>query len=207
MEALERGLQNIDQHTKDAIKKHNDILTKTLFDTAQKSNQSSEKLDLNSKKVFPEATNFGEIDSEAFNPKKVVEFRDGKSFQVIEDWNKIKGILPNRKVMGTYYLDKVLFEVEGISGNNFRHNRRDNGAEIHNLYHINEKTMTIKNVANAAIHTDHYPIPDLSLNKRGENRKFTTIENTYTFQVDNYLNLYHKETSLYFCICEFFLYY
>lgn len=197
MEALERGLQNIDQHTKDAIKKHNDILTKTLFDTAQKSNQSSEKLDINSKKVFPEATNFGEIDTEAFNPKKVVEFRDGKSFQVIEDWNKIKGILPNRKVMGTYFLDKVLFEVEGVSGNNFGSNGIQNCFDMRKKGLDKKSTNESLNVYISSVQNFCYPIPDLSLNKRGENRKFTTIEKTYTFQVDNYLNLYHKETGLY----------
>ena len=36
-----------------------------------------------------------------------IEFRDGKSHQVMESWNKVDGILPNRKVMGKYYVDKL----------------------------------------------------------------------------------------------------
>jgi len=207
METLEKGLQNIDQHTKDAIKKHNDILTKTLFDTAQKSNQSSEKLDLNSKKVFPEASSFGKVNEEPFNPNMVVEFREGKSYQVIKDWNKIKGILPNRKVMGTYFLDKIQFEVSELhtKGNIFR-----GDGHIHNVYCSNHKVIRNANDQNNGrfgtncgcggmkiTSQQFFPIPDLPLHRRGENRKYVQIENTFTFEVDNYLNLYHPDSGLY----------
>jgi len=112
MDSIEKGIRDIDQHTKTAIQKHKAILAKSFFDptiyeTAEKSNKSSSGFDRSCKRIFADVDSIGEVDAAAFNPHTVVEFRDGKSHQVIEDWDKDYGILPNRKVTGTYYVDVV----------------------------------------------------------------------------------------------------
>ena len=119
MDCLEKGIHQIDEHTKNAIQKHKDILANTIFKTAQKSNNSATLFDKNMKKIFSDLDNMGQENNVPFNPLTVVEFRDGKAFQVIDHWDKEVGILPSRKIMGSYYLDIAKEQINQINDSNY----------------------------------------------------------------------------------------
>ena len=105
MESFEQCIHNIDEHTKQAIQQHTDMLAKTIFSTAQKSNKSANIFDNSFYNIFSDSKGMGLESTSAFNPHTVVEMRDEKAYQVIDSWDKVDGILPNRKVMSTYYVD------------------------------------------------------------------------------------------------------
>ena len=105
MEFVERGINNVQEHMKESIQKHNEIFAKTVYHTAKKSNQCSTSFDRGFHKTFTDSDSMGVDGIESFNPKAVFEFKDGKATDVIETWDETLGILPNRKVMGNYYID------------------------------------------------------------------------------------------------------
>ena len=107
MESIERGIHSIDEHTKQAIEKHKELLAKTIFDTAKESNVSLQSFENQCLKIFPDIDSIGTDNEELFNPHTVIEFREGKSYKVMETWNKENGILPDRKIMGKYYVDNL----------------------------------------------------------------------------------------------------
>jgi hypothetical protein len=136
MDTIEKGIIDIDEHTKNAINKHNELFAKTLFESANISNRSSNNLDSNYKKIFNELDTIGKLDTEVFNPDTVVEFRDGKSYQVIESWDKIDGILPNRKVMGVYYVDEVKLSHQIIMASSYLYCSNHNKEVEMTLNHV-----------------------------------------------------------------------
>lgn len=229
MDILEQGIQNIDTFTKKSIQKHKDILAKTLYDTAEKSNKSSHSFDKNCNRIFTDAKDFGTPSDESFNPHTVVEFREGKAHQVIETWDKDHGILPNRKVMGTYYIDfiypfpiptmveglycyahkkNVTMKCEMNMGQNNLCNKTNMTCDHASRYHKLSCGCNCYQNFNNIINNDTKPMRDQftrlldSINKsrpilRGEERIPNGCNNYLQFEIDNYLNLFHKESGLY----------
>ena len=224
MESIERGIHTIDEHTKNAIQKHKEILAKTIFDTAKKSNVSLQSFEKQCLKIFPNIDSVGTDDVNIFNPHTVIEFREGKSYQVIESWNKDDGLLPDRKTMGKYYVDKLKNDSElgkNISKKKYyipEHNASyssfyGNISPIHN-YNVSNYTLQFSdykynlkdNYDNIAFIEQNSKVISKYLNSlsgeniinRGESRDYIfDFDRTITFEVDNYLNLFHKPTGLY----------
>ena len=105
MDTIELGLKRIDEHNTSAINKHKELLSKAITESASLSNKCSKNLDNEFNKIFPEIDKLNNIETNIFNPTTVIEFRDNKAYQIIDTWNKDNGILPERKVMGEYYVD------------------------------------------------------------------------------------------------------
>jgi hypothetical protein len=207
MDILEQGIQNIDTFTKKSIQKHKDILAKTLYDTAEKSNKSSHSFDKNCNRIFTDAKDFGTPSDESFNPHTVVEFREGKAHQVIDTWDKDHGILPNRKVMGTYYIDVCnTFAIKNDQLLCKEHNlvvtlKCNNGNCKNATMGCNHQASFHKLSCGCNYHSHFsniYRIPTNNSYKRGESRNFLfNYRGASIFEVDNYLNIYHKDTGLY----------
>lgn len=219
MDFVEKGLNDVQEHMKESIQKHNDIFAKTIYNTAKKSNQCSNSFDRSFHKTFPESNNIGTED-EIFNPKAVFEFKEGVATDVIETWDKTLGILPNRKVMGSYHIDlsnslsiqenpyKWISLIPGqISGNVqiLDQNGRLSGGRFSNSSNGNMNQYQIHINGSNSGKTFHsgsdelYRCPPLNnrVVTRGEERTFENYTGNHDFEVDNYLNIYHKQSGLY----------
>ena len=220
MESIEKGIHNIDLHTKNSIEKHKELLSKTIYDTANKAKISLQSFENQCDKIFTDIDSIGVEDQQAFNPHTVIEFRDGKSYQVFESWNKTSGLLPNRKVMGKYYVDKIKKneldentskKMYYLISSNRRYERFNNSNHFNQNYSTSSYVLPCG--ANLKTHYDQISFIELNskvinkyLNsitgeniiKRGESRDYIIdFDGTITFEVDNYLNLFHKPTGLY----------
>lgn len=191
MDTIEQGLKRIDEHNIFAINKHKELLSKAISESANISNKCSQNLDNEFIKVFPEIDELNNKANIIFNPITVIEFRDNKAYQIIDTWNKDNGLLPERKVMGEYFLDIGTYITKTYC--------------IQHKKHIEFNPVSSSNLTCGCGHLQHFIInqkyignyhstPDL--NRTPDNKPFYS-ETTYTFQVDNYLNLYHAETRLY----------
>jgi hypothetical protein len=276
MESIEKGLNNIDLHRQDAIKRHKQLFANAVYEAANISNRCCNNLDKEFIRYFPEVAVNSTIlynrhaavldeciltkaeilskmqaekvhdqnsmddfmhllyvggylsvipDTEPFNPNTVVEFRDGKVFgdadnkcnKIIEEWDNDIGLLPNRQVMGNYYID---------IGENYYNNRTTMYCCIHKVLspkvqcagcakqYINPSFDTpnlpcghphktyAKPMACACSHTSNFQYifaprqtsPDIV---RGIDKQLFISDTTHTFEIDNYLNLYHPPTKLY----------
>ena len=105
MDTIEEGLKRIDEHNISAINKHKELFSKAISDSASISNKCSKNLYNEFNKIFPEIDKLNDIKTSIFNPITVIEFRDNKAYQIIDTWDKDNGLLPERKVMGDYYVD------------------------------------------------------------------------------------------------------
>lgn len=231
MDYLEKELEGIEQFNKKAVRDYKSLLAKTFYKTAGDVNKSSKQLDKEFSRIFPETMNMG-ILVENFNPHCVVEFKDNKATKVIDEWDRDFGLLPNRKVMGSYFIDvgttdvskaigakyntthnhNTWIEVYDISSDTFSdilhhpHNTRfdiaynqscklTNGKNIlgqgvnPNLLNI-QKVMQYKTCELGSKHIKKYV-------DRGEMDSMIFGDKVYEFEVDNYLNLYHKPSGLY----------
>lgn len=220
MDFVEKGINDVQEHMKESIQKHNDIFAKTIYDAAKKSNQCSTSFDRSFHKTFPESNNMGTDINDIFNPTAVFEFKEGIATDVIETWDKTLGIVPNRKVMGTYHIDlsnslpiednpnlwmslipNHISEDAYIFSANQKHICRSFNGEPN--YSLNDYKIYVNGKHCAPLNhpyfDDVYRCPRLK-NKivtRGEERKFENYIGHYDFEVDNYLNIYHKDTGLY----------
>ena len=151
MESIEKGIHNIDLNTKKLIEK-------------QCCN------------IFSDIDSMGVDEQQAFNPHTVIEFREGKSHQVVESWNKTYGLLPNRKVMGNYYVDKI------------KKNELDENTSK-KMYYVPEanlKSETLNNTSNNRIqlvkdfsdntNPHYYYFPKTNYNLHGAYHKISFIE-------------------------------
>ena len=215
MDTLEQGIQTIDAHTQQAIKKHKDILAQTIYNTANKSNKSAINFDKQYNKYFTESESLGVTDGLPFNPHTVVEMRNGKSNQVIDTWDKGEGILPDRKVMGEYYVDIGIgkFNTEEDifycpQHKNIQNHFTYNGSQCKTFNQAGNSNPSNYRMpqCNCNFYNQQiYIIPKNSILKdinksyqRGEDRgMFISKDSSLQFEVDNYLNLYHKTTGLY----------
>lgn len=90
----------------DFTAKQNRYLTDTIYNIADKYSGASTNLDRDFKKYFPEIEKYNDIPiTEKFNPEFCFEFKDGKAIAEYKDWDKDYGILPDRRVVGSYYID------------------------------------------------------------------------------------------------------
>lgn len=229
MEFVERGINNVQEHMKESIQKHNEIFAKTVYHTAKKSNQCSTSLDRGFHKTFTDSDSMGVDSIESFNPKAVFEFKDGKATGVIETWDETLGILPNRKVMGNYYID--LSDSLAIKDNpnlwftlhpqhkpkhqngksivylNDTQNNNNDGLQFFpqgpssqmQRIQVMCEGRNVGNLHQRQVHQHLYRTPPLNnpIVQRGEERKFENYTGHHEFEVDNYLNLYHKPSGLY----------
>jgi hypothetical protein len=178
MDTIELGLKRIDEHNTTAINKHKELLSKAITESASISNKCSKNLDNEFNKIFPKLDKLNNIETNIFNPSTVIEFRDNKAYQIIDTWNKEQGLLPERKVMGEYYVDIGCYP-KYPSPQNLSINIRQ--AYCNNL--VFQTSFTLDNIT-----------PDI---KRGFDKPPFYSTTTYKFQVDNYLNLYHIDSGLY----------
>ena len=204
MDSNDKDIQNIDTSTKNTI-----------------CLQSFEKQCL---KIFPNIEEIGIDEKQVFNPHTIIEFREGKSHQVIESWNKTDGLLPNRKVMGKYYVDKMKNKTQldentsekmyylpktnhkqdymynsSRQVKNFNDNKTSQFYSVQNCYfHNHYENISIIEQNNKVINKYLNSLPGENIIKRGESRDYIfDFDATITFEVDNYLNLLHKPTGLY----------
>lgn len=250
MNNIEKGLQEIDTHNIKTIQSLNNIVSNTIYRTADSSNKTSKKLDIQFKKNFPELEKLGTISTEPFNPKIVCEFRNGKAYNVLDDMqlgDKSKGLLPNRNVLGKYYLDEgsnVSLGMQGImqgiiycdtckiyvdfhhcnvdtacncsaSSHKFScgHGNIQGNRKLYCYVHDKEFILQIKNAKSTSkisvpcgcstLHqmaqtnkNKHKSFTNHEIIRGNERESFVCIK-SYEFEIDNYLNLYHKETDLY----------
>ena len=179
MDTIEMGLKRIDEHNSSAINKHKELLSKAISESASISNKCSKNLDNEFNKIFPELDKLNNIETNIFNPTTVIEFRDNKAYQIIDTWDKDNGLLPERKVMGEYYVDIGKYPIY-----------RDKTKLDVNII---ESDSRIPVIIFQNIRLDNIT-PDI---KRGFDKPPFYSTTTYTFQVDNYLNLYHIDSGLY----------
>ena len=221
MESIEQGLNNIDLHRQDAIKRHKQLFANAVYEAANVSNKCCNNLDKEFIKYFPEIAS--ESKTTPFNPNTVVEFRDGTVFgdadnkcnKTIDEWNHDIGLLPNRQVMGNYYIDigetytipcmycnlhKVHSPVVKCMGCNKEYNLPNFQGPIlpcGHQWNTYAKPMSCA-CTNAPTHFIYnyntIPSPDIG---RGSDKQLFNSSITHTFEIDNYLNLYHPPTKLY----------
>jgi hypothetical protein len=176
MEHIENALFNLDKTTTEFNEKQLNNVAKVIYETAEGTVESSKRFDGNFAKYFPKIETIGEP-TPSFNPDFVVEFKDGKAQKEFTGWDREFGILPNRRVMGTYYIDvgeemtleKLIQEI-----------KRGSFINIHFINKIKDKTIELS-------HQEHCEEKTIIADKQLEKE----------FEVDNYLNLYHKQTGLY----------
>ena len=187
MDTIELGLKRIDEHNTISINKHKELLSKAITESASISNKCSKNLDNEFNKIFPELDKLNNIETNIFNPTTVIEFRDNKAYQIIDTWNKDNGILPERKVIGEYYIDIGLYINKPYCISSKKH-----------LGNWNQSTFECGHSTNTAYDKIHiYSNPSTPNLQRSPDNKPFYSETTYTFQVDNYLNLYHIDSGLY----------
>lgn len=194
MESLEHNLYRLESIQKESLDKQKDFLYKSILDVSQNSVKSANNFDYSFKKNFPEINDIGK--NESFTPKCVVEFRDGKAFQVLEGRNEVDNLLDNRIIMGTYYID-VGHQINSDSVNCdimycIQHNKTVKMKGINYIY------STTNFDCGCPWNSQYiYRFPKNDFLARNESRPDYRILITHTFQVDNYLNLYHQGTGLY----------
>lgn len=147
----------------------------------------------------------------AFNPRFVIEVRNGQGVGVIEQWDSTNGLLPNRKVMGKYYIDVGKPYEYYIQNSNAMY------CVMHNksVSNSNNYTMSAGHaVSNVGISCEcgsfysniqhhMYGVKKSTISqatssiRRGEHRDLFDATTTHEFEVDNYLNLYHPQSGLY----------
>lgn len=187
MDTIEEGLKRIDEHNISAINKHKELFSKAISESASISNKCSKNLDTEFSKIFPEVNSLNNTKTSIFNPITVVEFRNNQAYQIIDTWDKDYGLLPERKSMGTYHVDIGIY-IKSLYCT--AHN-----MEINNM--LNGKYNCSCPIHNTTAFIGYKPsTPDLFRPAENYTRSFHS-KTTYTFQVDNYLNLYHIESGLY----------
>ena len=188
MDTIEQGLKRIDEHNTLAINKHKELLSKAISESASISNKCSKNLDNEFCKIFPEIDILNKIETSIFNPTTVVEFRNNKAYQIIDTWDKEIGLLPERKVMGEYCVDIGIYVKQLFCTLHKKHIESVRTTHV-NIFNCNCDTNSKTNS-----YIGNFPsTPDL---QRSTSKPFYSTT-TYTFQVDNYLNLYHIDSGLY----------
>lgn len=216
MDTIEKTLVDIEAQMEDAIHKQKLTVANTVHNVARDSVVASYSLDMEFMNVFPELKDLcpdvkaaEPTNGNAFNPKFVIEVREGKGVGVISTWDTGNGLLPNRKVMGKYYIDvgkpqlvpsacspQVMYcMLHKTVAKSTNHTRLEQGCAPSqvgmdcgcvNFYtNVHQHMYGAVNIQNPASIT------------RGEHRELFETTTTHTFEVDNYLNLYHPQSGLY----------
>jgi hypothetical protein len=189
MEILENNLVNIQEFHKDALQRQSDLVYKGIKDVSNHSIKSANDFDFKFKLLFP--SDIGKDDT--FTPSCIVEFREGKAFQIMDNIANPSELLANRTVMGSYYIDN-LCNRSIICGNHVNHNI----SFSNNTYATLSCGCTISSGNTGMVDVSvlkNWPFNVLS--SRNEEKEIAFVGNSTCFQVDNYLNLFHKESGLY----------
>lgn len=217
MEHIENALFNLDKTTAEFNKKQLGNVAKIIYESAEGSIESSNNFDGNFSKYFPEIEQLGETTPE-FNPEFVIELKDGTPLKEFTGWDTDYGILSNRRVMGTYYIDighenkenkyyceKHKKDIDSIKckgcGKTFTYYDGSstccNGG-FNQTFDYSCGCCFKKNDLRKSFDNIMYtPKIKSASQKRGEDRPWMSVEQTIEFEVDNYLNLYNKTTGLY----------
>ena len=194
MDRLEKCLVDIDQLSKNSILKQQLSVSELIYKTAEHSNSMARPIDHQFWSIFPELDEGATQSVPAvFNPKFVIEVRDGNGFCVLDKWDPIVGLLPTRRVQCKYYIDVGQENAELSSilcGRSSSSCGRcpsvicccGNG-DCSSSRGCCCPGSIFKNM-NASKH-------------RGECRPYQNTTVTRTFEVDNYLNLFEPTTGLY----------
>lgn len=161
---------------------------------------------------------FNETDK--FNPNLVIEFSNKHALRFIHpnEWNETIGLLPSRKVVGTYYINVIntLNEIDDYNHYCSQHkvfcsiicNGCQNTVSTDLNKCICEVKTIIKPRRNTTTIRSRFKTSCNCLFEENYNKIFkpcnelsqsvSIIERTYKFEIDNYLNLYLPELDIYF---------
>ncbi len=186
MDIVEHNLNKFRELQADADKRKQDIYSNTIMKIANVSINCSINLDTAFNKYFPELETLGKKDDAPFNPSYCYEVNtnngDYEIINRIQRWDTAIGILPNRIVMGSYYI------AETSNLNKFDITCQNCELSHKSVKHIPCKSCGHNNViTNISIDTkDIIYKPDKS-----------KINEMQTFEIDNYLNIYHPPSKMY----------
>jgi hypothetical protein len=188
MEHLEQSLIQMEDKYKDFLSEQAKFMCKNINKLSGQSIKIARTFDAQFNYLFQ--MNIGKLEN--CNPSCIVEIRDGKPTQVIDV--KLNELLSDRLVMGRYYLDTnnktpavdyTLMTCKQC--HNIVYYSPMNGHLIH-IGLFGNSTCNNNNISN---------YEELYMIKRNEINKINIIATTYEFEIDNYLNLYNKNTGLY----------
>ena len=217
MNNLEQQLIDIDERMADAIRKQKLSVAETIHKVAEDSINACMTLNDEFRAIFPELAKF-ESDTESnssstpFNPKFVIETQNGNRPKFIDTWDKIVGILPNRKVICKYYVnicrqtklfqhsEKCIYCIEHDTylSNNYTPLTDDKLPKLNSHYcEINCNCFSEFSSVSDLIHSEKFLFNAEPFVPNSYGTKPINICYRYEFEVDNYLNLYNKHTGLY----------
>lgn len=202
MEEYEKIIRQVDTLNNESAQKHNQLFTDTIYKLARSSLNNSSSLDSQFSRYFPEIQNLGKTSSEPFNPKYVCEMRDGKGHQMIEEWNKDLGILPDRKVMGSFQLvNLVIAMYNSYSTTVFIGDKMKIsglGTPDKKALMIPTEYRTSHNIHQHMYDAEYNNLKSYIISQKLYHSDFNDLLTVYkTFEYDNYLNLYDTSTGLY----------
>lgn len=218
MNNLEQQLIDIDERMADAIRKQKLSVAETIHKVAEDSINACRNLDDEFRDIFPE---LAELESSKLDKKQspktyrkisktktiplfVIEIKDGDGINIIDNWNNMN-ILPNRKVIGKYFID-CGYQYPWI----FMPSFQDNYCKTHKckcdiIGEFPKKYSLSCGCIGPNFDTNILPFltqldGDATCNfpsiRRGEDRPLFHGDEL-EFEVDNYLNLYHPQSKLY----------
>lgn len=152
------------------IKKHHGIRSKAIFNSARIGLKCCKNVDAKFTDIFPnDETIPSLIRQNPFNPRLIFDF-SSETGQYIEHWDHETGILPETRVIDTYYV-------------NFNDN---------NIYYC-KKT---KKVFTESTKPEGEHIYKYDVSFESEDPEITDLI-SLKFEVDNYLNLYEPKSGIY----------
>jgi hypothetical protein len=187
--------------------KHNDDITKSISDAVYKLSKSSNTINSNIdsklKRIFnADITKYQE--TETFCPKYVFDMTDESNIRRYDNYDKVKGLMPNRHVIGKYYVN---YYVPKNCPNDYFSNKGKQGTQGYYIVDTNNDdyelyvymSMNYYNQNRVSSNSEHNIKvvnggTKLSHFQDLKNHQFmnTLINNPHPcigFEVDNYLNI------------------
>lgn len=206
MDHINQALYNLDKHlinTKETLKLE---YCNAIHKTATYYNKVFSNFDNLAKEYIPNLPSNNGAHSEAFNPKMVIEYKDGKACNICrpDDWNASIGYLPNQKFIYNIALyqcwDKGIAKtIENLDIENFRKN----------IYYYTFWQKIAKYIPGSSIGFTINTNSDKILEIHKMHHRFKYLDNNVhksTLHIDNYLNMYisknsvsSNSTGIYFC--------
>lgn len=196
---IEDSLFRLEEHSKKSNERSNEIFMEAIHRAGLESLAASNAFDTSLYDVFPDIESCVIEDCEIFNPAFVIEMRDGKGHSIIENWDKTKGLLPGRKVIGFYHIS--------LNHKCCKHTGKDCSRctdKRHYSYNYGSSRTSFSNFINqknwwsngiGCIHGN---------NTYCHNLPSCTTPADYChpicLEIDNYMNIYHSPTEFYIMI-------
>lgn len=205
MDLIEQSFNLLSKDVETSIERQ----TKNVFTTLYRVAESIPTITHEFITIFPELESVTYL-TEPFNPMIVIDCVDNKpdSVKYNGSWNNNIGILPNRRIVGEYWVDigekipNMLFKHMHNLMYCITHNKPINSTNKQDLY----QNIVPSNVSiNCECANFHNQIHNHLINAklvnttcftRDESRTLFDATTSHKFNVDNYLNLYH-ESGLY----------